>query len=294
MNCRDFREIIDSYLSDELLTETNHGVLRHLEECANCRAEIEARRAIRRRLKNAVIGSPAYIVDPAFEAKLAQLIKQTPIAEKADRSSSELSRNAWLAIAAGLILTFTLGFLLVNRIENKPVTATREKPSVTNLDPGNIVNIALGDHEHCAVRHQIGKTPLSLDQTTLQYRGIAKIIVPSLRSVLGDYELIAAHACKYKETPFAHLVLKKESKILSVLITDSDGFGGIKDEEILNFSSSDPNYQIAKFNIGERAVFVISDLDPVKNFEATQALFSPLKKHFTEDDQANTALLTIF
>ncbi len=294
MKCRDFREIIDSYLSDELLTETNHGVLSHLEECANCRSEIEARRAIRGRLKSAVIGSPEYIIDPAFQTELTELIRRTPIVEKAESTLSKSSRNVWLAVAAGLLLTFSLGFLLVNQIDNKPVSVTLETPLVSNLKPGNIVNIALGDHEHCAVRHQVGKTPMSLDQTTQQYRGLAKIIVPSLRSVLGDYELIAAHACKYKETPFAHLVLRKEEKILSVLITDSVGFDGIKDEEILKFSSSDPNYQIARFNVGERAVFVISDLDPVKNFEATQALFSPLKKHFTEDNQASTALLTIF
>ncbi|MCB1022803.1 MAG: zf-HC2 domain-containing protein [Acidobacteria bacterium] len=294
MKCRDFREIIDSYLSDELLTETNHGVLSHLEECATCRCEIEARREIRGRLKSAVIGSEVYRIEPAFEAKLRALVKRSRIGEGSGRSVYSFSKASWLAAAAGFIVVLTLGFFLVNQTDNKTTTAGVE-PSVANLKPSNIVNIALGDHEHCAVRHQVGKSPMSLDQTTLQYRGLAKIIVPSLKPVLGDYDLVAAHACKYKETPFAHLVLKKDERILSVLITDSDGFDGIKDEEILKFSSSNPNYQIARFNIGERAIFVISDLDPAKNFEATQALFSPLKKHFAETaDQAKTTLLTFY
>ncbi|MEZ5346001.1 MAG: zf-HC2 domain-containing protein [Pyrinomonadaceae bacterium] len=294
MKCRDFREIIDSYLSDELLTETNHGVLSHLEECSSCRSEIEARREIRGRLKNAVIGSPEYVIDPGFEKSLSGLIRSTPLNESAETPVAGKSWKTWVAAAAGLLVIFSLGFMLLSQVDNDPVSASLETPSVANLKPGNIVNIALGDHEHCAVRHQVGKTPMSVDQITKQYRSLAKIVVPSLRSVLGDYELIAAHACKYKETPFAHLVLRKESKVLSVLITDSDGLDGLKDEEILKFSSSDPNYQIARFNVGERLIFVISDLDPVKNFEATQALFSPLKKHFAEDGQANTALLTIF
>ena len=33
MRCEDFREIADSFLSDELLVETNHEVVRHLEDC---------------------------------------------------------------------------------------------------------------------------------------------------------------------------------------------------------------------------------------------------------------------
>ena len=47
MQCRDFREVADSYLSDELLVETNHDVITHLEACADCRRELAARRELR-------------------------------------------------------------------------------------------------------------------------------------------------------------------------------------------------------------------------------------------------------
>ena len=47
MQCRDFREVADSYLSDELLVETNHDVIAHLETCADCRRELAARRELR-------------------------------------------------------------------------------------------------------------------------------------------------------------------------------------------------------------------------------------------------------
>ena len=47
MNCRDVREVADSFLGEELLTETNHEILRHLENCPTCRTEIDARRRLR-------------------------------------------------------------------------------------------------------------------------------------------------------------------------------------------------------------------------------------------------------
>src|ERR1051326_5757301 len=51
MQCDDFREIADSYLSDQLLIETNHDVIRHLDSCANCRFELSSRRQLRHQLR---------------------------------------------------------------------------------------------------------------------------------------------------------------------------------------------------------------------------------------------------
>ena len=53
MNCRDVREIADSFLCEELLTETNHEILRHLDTCPSCRTEIDARRRLRGALRDA-------------------------------------------------------------------------------------------------------------------------------------------------------------------------------------------------------------------------------------------------
>ena len=40
--CEKIRGYLDSYISNELLVETNHEVLRHLEGCPDCREELEA------------------------------------------------------------------------------------------------------------------------------------------------------------------------------------------------------------------------------------------------------------
>ncbi len=47
MDCRAFKDLLDSFLSDELMVETNHAILWHAERCATCQAEMEARQRLR-------------------------------------------------------------------------------------------------------------------------------------------------------------------------------------------------------------------------------------------------------
>src|SRR5262245_24724224 len=80
MECRRFRDIADSYLSEELLVETNHEVLRHLESCPTCRAELAARRQVRRVLRSAFARSEA--LQPS--ADLAERVRQFAQSRLAD------------------------------------------------------------------------------------------------------------------------------------------------------------------------------------------------------------------
>lgn len=42
-DCRQMRELMDSYISGELTVESNHDVLRHVERCEACRSELARR-----------------------------------------------------------------------------------------------------------------------------------------------------------------------------------------------------------------------------------------------------------
>jgi len=55
MQCREVRDLADSFLSEQLLVETNHQVLRHLEGCPACRTELEAHRELRAAIRRAFI-----------------------------------------------------------------------------------------------------------------------------------------------------------------------------------------------------------------------------------------------
>ena len=47
LDCQQVRELMDSYLSEELSVETNHGFLRHVAECRDCAAELKRRQRLR-------------------------------------------------------------------------------------------------------------------------------------------------------------------------------------------------------------------------------------------------------
>ncbi|NNE97845.1 MAG: zf-HC2 domain-containing protein [Pyrinomonadaceae bacterium] len=294
MKCRDFHELIDSYLSDELLTETNHNVLRHLEDCVDCRNVIEARRAVRTRLKAAVSSSAKYGISESFSRTLESQLKESVVQTAKTGNAPWFGRNNWIALAAGLILTFTVGFFLLNSDgTGMDDVADRGDYSVKSLSSENIVNIASGDHEHCAIRHRLDEAPITLVEASADYNGIESVVAEPLKAVLSDYRLVEAHACKYLDTRFAHLVLANEGGRVSVLITDlKDGKDG---REVENFSTK--KYQIARFNTRKRSVFVISDLDREQNSKAAEALFVPIRRHFdddTGDPPAQTALLTMY
>jgi len=51
--CREVLAKLDSYLDDELLTETVIEISRHVEACPACAREVAARRALRSRLRSA-------------------------------------------------------------------------------------------------------------------------------------------------------------------------------------------------------------------------------------------------
>ena len=107
MNCKDFREIADSYLSDELLVETNHEVLRHLENCADCRQELSTRRDLRERLRLSVKNSAISQINPAFATRLKANLQAAAERQKTAWSWGHLF-NLKMIMAAGSILILAL------------------------------------------------------------------------------------------------------------------------------------------------------------------------------------------
>ena len=92
LDCQHVREVMDSYLSEELSVETNHGVLRHVAECRDCAAELKRRRRLRAMLSETL--------DVAVDADRAR----ARITHAVDREQRSWERVARLgAVAATLI-----------------------------------------------------------------------------------------------------------------------------------------------------------------------------------------------
>jgi anti-sigma factor RsiW len=79
MDCRTFKDLLDSFLSDELMVETNHAILWHDEQCAACTAEKEARQRLRVLLRRIRNNSE---LDAEFHEQLCERLRVEAGAEK--------------------------------------------------------------------------------------------------------------------------------------------------------------------------------------------------------------------
>jgi hypothetical protein len=109
MQCDDFREIADSYLSDELLIETNHDVIRHLDSCASCRFELASRRQLRHQLR--IQFNEAGDLRPSSE--FVSALKNRLRDEAVGRSRIVIPRVAYVGFAATILLATVVGLLAV-------------------------------------------------------------------------------------------------------------------------------------------------------------------------------------
>src|SRR5262249_35121611 len=132
MDCHEFRKLADSYLSNELIVETNHEVISHLEQCSNCRRELSARREVRSKLRNAFINSPANRLRTEFANELSSQLRDAALengsASSVLRPSTIVRRTAWLALAACLLLAAVISLVLLRQRSSAP------RQIVTNQD----------------------------------------------------------------------------------------------------------------------------------------------------------------
>src|ERR1043165_4154244 len=98
MQRRDARELLDSFIGEELLVETNHDLLRHLATCPECTDELEGRRRIRSGLKRAFGRSADLQLRPEFTQEVTARLQASV------RPARWRWQTRWLPIAASLVL----------------------------------------------------------------------------------------------------------------------------------------------------------------------------------------------
>ncbi len=282
MKCRDFQEIIDSYLSDELLTETNHDVLRHLEECANCRREIEIRRALLLRLRSAVKNSPQFQIREEFSSNLRAHLKQTTIV----KNTFWTNRNSWTAMAAMLLLTLGLGLWFVQNqtLPLAEVVRTNENPPATFLE-----NAALGDHQNCAVKYNLAEEPVEIDLASANFADLRHAVLLPLQNAAEKYEFLESHVCKYDGHAFTHIVFEQRGKTVSILLTDLRNYRALRNEDIIKLAAV--GYQLAHFDTKNKAVFVVSDLPESENSATAKILVNPVRQHLNGSELTRLNIL---
>jgi len=320
MQCRDLREIADSYLSDELMIETNHDVHKHLESCADCRREMAARRELRAKLRTAFAAASELQMSDEFAARL-----HTQLRAAMRQETRFVKHRTWLAIAACLTLFAIVGFFAMRQrardgqdlssqfkrnnqsgtdssnsadksktndapqgSQPKDVSALAVSLAMTEMTEG-----AVGDHRYCAVKFQLPKPPIPLEEAGREYDrvyfNLAKAVLAGRDEFSGNIEFVKAHSCVFEGRRFGHVILKYRDRLVSVLVTDlAHAANALASADKTASGANQPSvaacpqvngYKVSCFETARHAVFVVSDLPEMENMNLARALAPSVYQH---------------
>ncbi len=248
MNCREFDEIADSYLSDELLVETNHDLIRHLESCGDCRNAMAERRELRARLRSAVRSSA--VTDPAFAHRVRSRIREIAV---------PVSSRPFVPVFAfaGILIVGFLGLAIYFQPNSMPsLNFARSSVGLTAA-----LHDAVSTHKDCGLKYGNDSAKQITDDNDFA----------SLRMEFDDnLELVEKHDCIFYGKAYTHTIMRNGAKLISILKTasDPDGQSGVI------VSTPMDNFQIAEFESDNHAVFVISDLTEAENLQIARVIFN--------------------
>lgn len=262
MECRDVRPLADSYLTEQLLVETNHAIVSHLEGCSSCRAEFEAQRRLRAATKSAFANTPSLQARPEFLTALAVDLR--------GHSSAAQPRSQWrgkLALAATVLLVASLG---------AGGTAWFSEQRLHLLS-----RLAAGDHQNCAIKFKLEERPITLAAAAVKYEpafGRLEAVPPAVEQLsAGPLKVLERHACVYNGQPFAHIVLSYKGTAVSLLVADEGATGGAWWRAAAAREMPPAGgFNLETFHSAGHQVFVVSALgaDDVK--EVAQAMVAPV------------------
>jgi anti-sigma factor RsiW len=262
MQCHEVRDLADSFLSEQLLVETNHEVLRHLEGCPECRTELESRRALRAAIQRAFLNADALQMREDFSRDLGTSLRTF------SRSAGLLSRRRAVAAAALAAVAAGAGLFLL--------------PD----DVDEVARDAVGDHRNCAVRFRLAEKPISLEAAERRYAAWYGRLLDTPPAQLapggGPIRVIERHACVFNGRRFAHIVLQVQGLLVSLLVTeDRRWLSNLTDDEGQPQLASQPvvdGFNVVSFRTSRHRVLFVSDLGDPELRTVAETLASPLAR----------------
>lgn len=260
---------MDLYLDRELSAEAVQPLHEHLAGCPACAAELRTREQMRLRLRQAVHNA---VVPASLEFRVREQMRQ--------KAAWWTPMRVWAA-AAVLVLGIFSGVLY--RAGLLPGLGEREHfiSQVTSRVP-SLLRIGLGDHIHCAFFRNFPKTPPPVAELRHSLGPEYQTLIPIVeRHAPADFRLFLAHQCRYRDRRFAHLALKKQNHLISLVITRKrEGellttarlVPALVEAGIPIYAETADQFQVATFEAKEYLVYVISDLPANDNQELARSL----------------------
>jgi hypothetical protein len=196
---------------------------------------------------------------------------------------------AWALTVAAAAVVAIVGLLIMHwRTERLYDNAAAQEAYVRAIDARlpRIAAVGLSDHLHCAVfrrfPQQYPKDPVAVEQLGPEFVRL----VPLIRErVPAKYRIVMAHRCVVGGRHYVHVVLKSESNLLSVVITEKRPGDSLSEMDPAHGSGAQnaihavpvyhagaKRYEIAGFESHGYLAFVVSDLDHHRNLEIAETL----------------------
>ena len=209
MTCRDLPRLADSFLSGELTDETNQEILRHLDSCHSCRAQIDEQRRLRSAVGTAVRGAPDLQPPTRFSAQLRNRLR---LEAEQQQHARARSRGPWLAAAAGLVLAVGITAALV-----------LSSPGVA---PQALAQDAIGDHRNCALTFRLARQPMPLLEAAGKFDSAFRELLSrppdDISTPGGPVRVLERHVCVYGTRRFGHIIMRYHEHVVSLLMTSRD------------------------------------------------------------------------
>lgn len=278
MQCVEFREISEAYLSDQLLVETNIQVFRHLENCEKCRADFAERRNLRSKLRTIGYQAEEFQIDPVFASRLSANLKAAAL-ERKSWLDFILSPGKMIPALAGLLIVFSIGLMLLNQFGGGVKFARTDQSLARGLS--EIALTAVGDHQNCAINKLRAWNILADTDYDNKAMYKEKVARPLQEFFSQKIEMLHAHDCVYDGVQFAHVILRHGDHILSVFVDKSEELPERNTDGSFPsiLSEQENGFQVASFQNRNRAVFVISDMSEAENLSAARTLSNSLAKN---------------
>jgi putative zinc finger protein len=266
MNCRDFRNVADSFLSNELLTDTSHEVLLHLDSCPSCRAEIAGRRRLRDSLRAAFDRAPDLRPRSDFAEQLRDRIR---VAD-ADVGRDRRFPRRWQLLAASVLLAAGVSGVLFMTGRNTPVDA--------------LATDAIGDHWNCALKHRAVRTPVPLEEAAQRFDSAYRVLLEAppddVSTRHGPARVVDRHSCAFGTRRFGHVILEYRQHVVSLLVTADDErtAGVVLPSDVTPQLRGAPvnGLSVASIRGARHAILLVSDLEGGELTQLSTAVAVPL------------------
>jgi len=271
--CQKVLARLDSYIDNELLTESSLELMEHFQRCTACTRESQERRKVRARLQSAV---REVRVPHGLEDRVRDRLRQAR--EPRPKRFHLMAMAATLAVCFGSWVACQLGALRLT-------TASQESyVAAISGQVASIIRVGLGDHLHCALLRQRGRRPEGgVDKLPAEFKELIPIVHQHLPAHLP---LVLAHECRYHSRNFVHLTFQNGRTLLSLVIARKqdgeslDGANlprGLSQVGIPMYTAASGGFHVAAFESRGFLVYTVSDLSQTDNLDVLAVLAPSLQ-----------------